>query len=74
MTNKDEEMVREWKWPQDGKLAQPVVAQVVFIGLLYFSYSCSYNFFFLPPHVLVSLKCLNCEEHDAYRSSTHSLQ
>ncbi|XP_064899340.1 uncharacterized protein C3orf20 homolog isoform X2 [Columba livia] len=28
VTNKDEEMVREWKWPQDGKLAQPVVAQV----------------------------------------------
>ncbi|XP_071659767.1 uncharacterized protein C3orf20 homolog [Patagioenas fasciata] len=28
VTNKDEEMVREWKWPWDGKLAQPVVAQV----------------------------------------------
>ncbi|XP_072186733.1 uncharacterized protein C3orf20 homolog [Excalfactoria chinensis] len=28
VTNKDEEMVREWKWPRDGKLAQPVIAQV----------------------------------------------
>ncbi|XP_054689326.1 uncharacterized protein LOC129209155 isoform X3 [Grus americana] len=28
VTNKDEEMVREWKWPGDGKLAQPVIAQV----------------------------------------------
>ncbi|XP_021245147.1 uncharacterized protein C3orf20 homolog isoform X3 [Numida meleagris] len=27
LTNEDEEMVREWKWPQDGKLAQPVIAQ-----------------------------------------------
>ncbi|KAM6386507.1 uncharacterized protein FN964_000371 [Alca torda] len=28
VTNKDEEMAREWKWPRDGKLAQPVIAQV----------------------------------------------
>ncbi|XP_032299849.1 uncharacterized protein C3orf20 homolog isoform X1 [Coturnix japonica] len=28
VTNKDEETVREWKWPRDGKLAQPVIAQV----------------------------------------------
>ena len=35
VTNKDEEMVREWKWPRDGKLAQPVIAQVIFIALLF---------------------------------------
>ncbi|XP_067168480.1 uncharacterized protein C3orf20 isoform X2 [Apteryx mantelli] len=28
VTNKDEEMAREWKWPQDGKLAKPVIIQV----------------------------------------------
>ncbi|XP_051466949.1 uncharacterized protein C3orf20 homolog [Apus apus] len=28
VTNKDEEMVRKWKWPRDGKLAHPVIAQV----------------------------------------------
>ncbi|EOB00772.1 hypothetical protein Anapl_11152 [Anas platyrhynchos] len=28
VTNKDEEMVREWKGPRDGKLAQPVIAQI----------------------------------------------
>lgn len=33
VTNEDEEMVREWKWPRDGKLAQPVIAQVTFEAL-----------------------------------------
>lgn len=33
VTNEDEEMVKEWKWPQDGKLAQPVIAQVIFKAL-----------------------------------------
>lgn len=33
VTNKDEEMVREWKGPRDGKLAQPVITQVIFIAL-----------------------------------------
>ncbi|XP_068794078.1 uncharacterized protein C3orf20 [Struthio camelus] len=28
VTNKDGEMAREWKWPRDGKLAQPVIIQV----------------------------------------------
>ncbi|CAM9991662.1 unnamed protein product [Bubo scandiacus] len=28
VTNKKEEVVREWKWPRNGKLAQPVIAQV----------------------------------------------
>lgn len=33
-------------------------------------------YFFLISHLLVSLRCLNCKEHDAYISSslTHSLQ
>lgn len=35
MTNTDEEMVRKWKWPRDGKLAQPVIAQVILIALLF---------------------------------------
>lgn len=62
VTNKDEEMVRGWKWPRDGKLAQPVIAQVIFIALL---------LLFLPlsPPRLVSLRCLNCKEHEAYVSS-----
>ncbi|KAJ7410811.1 hypothetical protein BTVI_52274 [Pitangus sulphuratus] len=28
VTNKDEEMVREWKWPWDGTLDQPATGQV----------------------------------------------
>lgn len=35
VTNTDEEMVRKWKWPRDGKLAQPVIAQVILIALLF---------------------------------------
>lgn len=37
MTNEDEEMVREWKWPQDGKLAQPVIARVIVKALPFFT-------------------------------------
>lgn len=46
VTNKDEEMVREWKWPRDGKLAQPVIAQVIFIALLFLELFLPYFFFF----------------------------
>lgn len=45
MTNKDEEMVREWKWPRDGKLAQPVIAQVIFIALLFLELFLPFFFF-----------------------------
>lgn len=37
VTNEDEEMVREWKWPQDGKLAQPVIARVIVKDLPFFT-------------------------------------
>lgn len=36
VTNEDEEMVREWKWPWDGKLAQPVIARVIVKALPFF--------------------------------------
>lgn len=36
VTNEDEEMVREWKWPRDGKLAQPVIAHVIVKALPFF--------------------------------------
>lgn len=45
VTNKDEEMVREWKWPRDGKLAQPVIAQVIFIALLFLELFLPFIFF-----------------------------
>lgn len=66
VTNEDEEMVREWKWPRDGKLAQPVIAQVTFEALPFFTVVLT--FCFLLPHPLVSLRCANCKEHRTYIS------
>ena len=63
MTNKDEEMVREWKWPWDGKLAQPVIAQVIFIALLFLQLFLPLFFFIFNFTSLFSLRCLNCKEH-----------
>lgn len=35
VTNKDGEIVREWIWPPRGKLSDPVLMQVIFIGLIF---------------------------------------
>lgn len=67
VTNEDEEMVREWKWPRDGKLAQPVIAHVIVKALPFFY--CSY-LVLSPLHPLVSLRCMNRKEHRAYISSS----